>query len=395
MATLYRDPDNPNWFARFIDADGKRISRSTRTPKKREAREIAADFEAKEREKRKSNSHLPKAFAAVVDAATREAAAGELTLARAEELIRKLHKVANPDFVDVTLAEHLAGWVKRQAPHVSESTLRVYKDMERRIVAALGPKLAASAVGDLKQADIEKAIGKIVKTKVKGSGRTVTAATANLDLRCLRRALRDAVDAGLAKANAAEGIRPLPTDDSTERAPFTTQEVRAMLDHPGTSDEWRGVILIAAHTGLRLGDVIRLGREHLEGSRLVIRPEKTKRSRKTLTVPLTPPCLAWIGEREGAFFPSLKGTKTGTLSTQFTRLMERAGVAREITEAGDVVKRRSFHSLRHSFASWLAEADIHADVRQRLTGHSSAGVHGRYTHHDEALDRAIAALPSF
>ena len=74
--------------------------------------------------------------------------------------------------------------------------------------------------------------------------------------------------------------------------------------------------------------------------------------------------------------------------------MERAGVSREIIEAGNVVKRRSFHSLRHSFASWLAEADVHADVRQKLTGHQSAGVHGRYSHHDEALDRAVAQLPS-
>ena len=52
-----------------------------------------------------------------------------------------------------------------------------------------------------------------------------------------------------------------------------------------------------------------------------------------------------------------------------------------------------FHSLRHTFASWLADADVHADVRQKLTGHQSAGVHGRYSHHDEALDRAVAQLP--
>ena len=50
--------------------------------------------------------------------------------------------------------------------------------------------------------------------------------------------------------------------------------------------------------------------------------------------------------------------------------------------------------LRHSFTSWLAEADVHADVRQKLTGHSSAGVHARYTHHDEALERAVASLPN-
>jgi integrase len=73
--------------------------------------------------------------------------------------------------------------------------------------------------------------------------------------------------------------------------------------------------------------------------------------------------------------------------------MARAGVPADVTLPGNLPGRRSFHSLRHSFTSWLAEADIHADIRQKLTGHSSAGVHARYVHHDDALARAIQTLP--
>jgi len=108
---------------------------------------------------------------------------------------------------------------------------------------------------------------------------------------------------------------------------------------------------------------------------------------------LTPPILGWIGKREGAFFPALAAKTKATNSSNFTRLMKKAGVPREITLPGDVKASRSFHSLRHSFTSWLAEADIHADVRQKLTGHSSAGVHSKYTHLDEALARAVGMLP--
>jgi integrase len=404
MATLYRYAGKPQWYARFHDADGKRVSRATGTTKKREAREIAADLESKERDKRKKKDHLPSAYAAILDTATREAVAGELTLARSEDLIRRLHQLANPSFRVVSLKDHLAAWVEAQRPHVTEKTSRSYGDMARRMVAAVGPKTAAEPVGDLTREQIEKALVKITKTPIRATQRPrktplkkkereakkspprhVSATTANMDLGALRRALRAAVEEGLAKANAAEAVRPLPTHDSTERAPFTAEEVRQMLNHADTPDEWKGAILIAAHTGLRMGDVIRL----------MIRPEKTKRARKTLSVPLTPPCLRWIGERQGDFFPTLKGQKPGTLSTRFVRIMERVGVPREITEAGDVAKRRSFHSLRHSFASWLAEADVHADVRQKLTGHQSAGVHARYTHHDEALDRAVKSLPNF
>ncbi|WP_193211997.1 site-specific integrase [Luteolibacter marinus] len=395
MATLYRYTDNPQWYARFMDANGKRVSRATGTTKKREADKIANDLEAKEREKKAGASHLPRQFAVIVEAAAREAHAGDLTLARAEELIERLHRLADPNFRVVSLDQHLGEWVATQERDVSEKTARIYKDMRRRVIAAVGPRIAAAPVGELTKRDVEQALSKIHKTKVKGTKRTITAATANMDRSALRRALHAAVEAGLAKANVAATVRPLTQDDSTERAPFTTAEVRAMIDSEKTPDEWKGAILLAAHTGLRLGDVIRLGRAHVEGTNLVIRPEKTKRSRKTLSIPLSPPALGWIGKRKGDFFPTLKGVKTGTLSTQFTRIMGRAGVARDITEAGDVVKRRSFHSLRHSFTSWLADADVHADVRQKLTGHSSAGVHAKYTHHDEALGRAVELLPSF
>jgi integrase len=351
-------------------------------------------MESKERELRDGKPGMPAAFSAIVEAAAREAIAGELTLARAEELVQRLHRLANPDFRVVSLDAHLAAWVDTQEPHVTAKTLNIYKDMHRRIVAAVGSRIAAAPVGELTKADVERAIVKITEMRVKGTARTITSATANMDLRGLRRALHAAVEQGLAKVNVAQTIRVMSEDDSTERGAFTTAEVRAMIDHKETPEEWRGAILLAAHTGLRLGDVVSLGRGHVEGTRLVIRPQKTQRDKKTITVPLSPPALAWIGDKQGDFFPSLKGVKVGTLSTNFTRIMERTGVPRDVVETGDITKRRSFHSLRHSFASWLAEADVHADIRQKLTGHSSSRIHQQYTHHDESLDRAVGTLPT-
>jgi integrase len=72
--------------------------------------------------------------------------------------------------------------------------------------------------------------------------------------------------------------------------------------------------------------------------------------------------------------------------------MKRANIPKTIIE-GDLPKDRTFHSLRHTFSSWLAEEDVHSDVRQKLTGHSSAGIHSRYTHHNESLNRAALKLP--
>ena len=56
--------------------------------------------------------------------------------------------------------------------------------------------------------------------------------------------------------------------------------------------------------------------------------------------------------------------------------------------------RKSFHALRHSFSSALANAGVGLDLRMKLVGHASAQMHTRYTHLEWApLEQAIAMLP--
>jgi integrase len=55
---------------------------------------------------------------------------------------------------------------------------------------------------------------------------------------------------------------------------------------------------------------------------------------------------------------------------------------------------KSFHGLRHSFTSQLANSGVSAELRMKLTGHSSPETHRVYTHHElETLSRAIQTLP--
>ena len=56
---------------------------------------------------------------------------------------------------------------------------------------------------------------------------------------------------------------------------------------------------------------------------------------------------------------------------------------------------RTFHALRHSFASALANAGVSAELRMKLTGHKSESVHRIYTHHElEPLRAAVAKIPA-
>jgi integrase len=58
------------------------------------------------------------------------------------------------------------------------------------------------------------------------------------------------------------------------------------------------------------------------------------------------------------------------------------------------VSALSFHSLRHSFSSILANAGISEELRMTIVGHTTRDMHAKYTHHELArLRDAISVLP--
>jgi integrase len=380
MASTYRRGEI--FYAQWYRADGKHITRSTGCRKKREAERVAAELEAQDRKVMPDNGRI---YAEIVARAAAEARSQGFTEQRAERFLCEIRRIADPAFRVVTLAEHMAGWMEEKKSRLSASTATNYQEAIDRFTAALPALALRSPIGELTRPQITAAM-RVMKKKLRGS-------TVNLHLRALRQCLRQAQQDGILDRNPAEGIAPLPTTDSRERAPFTAAEVRQLIDHPDTPPEWRGMILFAAHTGLRLMDIARLSSEHITGTDLVMRPAKTAKTRRTVRIPLTPPLIAWTYGKTGAFFVASRKRSSPTLSMQFRAIMKAAGVPAAATLPGGIPATRSFHSLRHSFASWLAEADIHADVRKKLTGHSTAASHAIYTHHDTSLQRAIDTLP--
>jgi integrase len=77
--------------------------------------------------------------------------------------------------------------------------------------------------------------------------------------------------------------------------------------------------------------------------------------------------------------------------------MERAGVYSDRGAEKKGKKRQfrtlGFHSLRHTFVSELANADVPADVRRQISGHNDERIHERYTHLDvKTKRRALSRL---
>ena len=186
-----------------------------------------------------------------------------------------------------------------------------------------------------------------------------------------------------------------------ERGTFAANQVTKLLG--AAEGDWRGAILLGYYTGARLSDVANMRWEAIDWGTKTIRftPSKT---RKPVTVPLHPQLerelLKNAGIGKAPMFPSLAGKGTGGrfgLSGRFAAIMNKARIeGKRMRASGErTLSSLSFHSLRHSFNSAMANAGIAQEIRQKLTGHTSAEMNKVYTHHElEPLRAAVAAIPS-
>ena len=132
----------------------------------------------------------------------------------------------------------------------------------------------------------------------------------------------------------------------------------------------------------------------------------TRKTGAVVVIPVHPDFAQWLSTRprgigKAPVFPELAGKRVDGsrgLSNQFSLLVEKAGIERRVTPPcgkGRTVASKTFHSLRHSFVSALANKGVAFEIRKKLAGHLDARTHAGYTHHELATLRdAIEKLPS-
>ena len=159
---------------------------------------------------------------------------------------------------------------------------------------------------------------------------------------------------------------------------------------------------IALNTGLRLEDTCLLAWASVDWTRMVVTatPEKTKRYRTTVSIPITPELESVLRRAEGwkqdtFVLPSMakryKGNPSG-ISQDYTWILEKAGVVTTQKRKWRLAQiLKSFHSLRHTFVSRLAERGVSPLVIQSMSGHSTMLMTERYSHIGlEAKRKALA-----
>jgi len=257
---------------------------------------------------------------------------------------------------EYSLEEALARWLTGEA-----ASLKSHADLIKKVRTiypyAVGRGLSEIvAVAEALKADALK--------------RRAAPATVNRKLAILRRVARLAARQwGWLSEPLGDRITLLP-GERQRHVYLTPEQVKNVAQRAAPAI--RDAILLAALTGLRRGELLKLTPAHRQDGALVLQDTKNGRPR---IVPL-PPEAARI-----------------KLPIRLTNDQLRHGWDDACAAAG--IKGARFHDLRHTYASWLVQSGSSLTIVRDLLGHSSLAVTSRYAHlSTDHLRTAVRGLPT-
>lgn len=345
-----------------------------------------------------------KSIMAILREAGEKAVQKRLTPDLGREYLRRLVALSTGQQVRVwSVREWLNEWLNHKSSTAKPATLTRYRHSITAFLARID-NLADMPIDHLNIQNLRE-----FRDTLHSEGRA--AKTANGYAKDVGMALLAAVKEGLIQRSPSSNLQPLPEDDSVAREPFTMEEV-GKLAKAAPSSDWKGVILLGAFGGLRIGDAVTLKAENVDLKTRIISftPQKSsRRANSKIVLPMHPELLDFFKKHPlpqstaDPCFASLHNLTVGGhvgLSTTFAGIMAKAGVARgvgravEKGKAGRAVYPRSFHSLRHTFNSWMLNRGVAQETRQKIVGHADSETNTIYSHHEiETLRAAVEAVP--
>ena len=185
-------------------------------------------------------------------------------------------------------------------------------------------------------------------------------------------------------------------DNKRERFLSTAEVSDLLLALKIRSNLWHDVANFALHTGLRSGEIFNLRREHINSTAKIVYVIDTKTA-SNRAVHLN--SVAYdivqhnISLNKDIFLFSLNGNKIKEVSKTYFKAVLDCNFNEHVKDRRQKVV---FHTLRHTFASWLVQSGQPLATVSRLLGHKSIDMTMRYAHlapHEGAM--AVERLVSF
>lgn len=374
MASLTKKKTSKNWIAVLTLGDGRRTNRSTGTPDKKKAQRIADDFQRMEKSGREKR---------LTEGAVRRTLNDILERHTGDSLNRE------------TVKDFLTAWIDGKR---NEHTRERYQVVIDSFLASLESK-ANALISLVTYHDAINYLNKRISSKV-------ATKTLSVDAKILSSAFNLAKRLQIIQENPFEkalALKPIIVS-SSKKLEFSQDEVQALLKI--ANPEWKGVILFGMYSGARLTDCTTMRWKNMDLEKRQIYYYSTKNT-KDMIIPMHNTLFDYLtalgiqNNKESFITPTLAGRSTSGksgLSGTFTRLMETAGIDPQQVEGKGKrnFSQKSFHSLRHTFNSILANFGVTQENRMKLIGHASKHINDQYTNVQiQTLRREIDKLPSF
>jgi integrase len=189
-------------------------------------------------------------------------------------------------------------------------------------------------------------------------------------------------------------------DPSVRKRAFTANEIKRVIEM--AEGEYRGLFLFGLFTGLRLRDCARMKWDMIDFDKrlIVLRPIKTARtSGRFVYIPMHSELESFLRGVERIddvyVLPGLARRSGCCLSITVRAFLDNLGMDESVTVLGRRRALLSFHSLRSTFISWMAESGASLALVQSIVGHVSPEMTQRYYRRDDDVARrAIERFPS-
>ena len=205
-------------------------------------------------------------------------------------------------------------------------------------------------------------------------------------------AIKNRFFSGSNPADKTGGVKRPKVDNRRTRF-LNKEEAKDLLaELKKRSIDVHDMALFSLHTGARAGEVFNLKWADVDIPREVIMFKDTKSGRNRAAY-ITDEVKEMLTERhpenaqgDALVFPGRGGTKITQISDSFNRAVEKLKMNEGNT---DRLTKVTFHTLRHTFASWLAIEGVNPFHLKELMGHSDLKLTERYSHlSDESLREA-------
>ena len=271
-----------------------------------------------------------------------------------------------------------------------------YKDDESRYLNHIKSTLGNVPIKDISMIHLEK-LKKELKSRNGRYGKKLSDATIKHCLVLVRQMFNRAISWKMyhgtnpVTATARENKKFLRTADNKRVRFLSHEEANVLLSElKSRSQQLHDICQLPLYTGMRMGEVFSLNWNDidLEHGNISIKDPKSGKSRNAyITAPLKrmfQRIKANTSKARGLVFRDKKGNKIREISNVFDRAVEKLGFNKDVTDRRDKVVA---HTLRHTFASWLAMQGEPIITIQKLMGHSNLEMTLRYAHLSPSHER--------